>query len=92
MSEQRIDGYLSRKLTVDRLNGDINEFSLHIVKPVYSENENPQSEGISRLRIFMSDFILEPYTSEIPYIIYVDVPLIIKEISLGKFMLTVQET
>lgn len=88
MSDQRIDGYLSRSISVYRLNGEVMEFKLHIIRPVVSEIENPQSGTESRLRIFMSDFDIIPYTHEIPYIIYVDSPIIVKELSTRMYELT----
>lgn len=88
MSEQRIDGYLSRKIIVQSLNGDSRTYNLYIIKPVYATYNNRLSETIFREPVILSSFDLIPYSEEIPFIIYIDKEIKIKEISLGLFEMT----
>lgn len=91
METTRIDGYLSRTLTIYYLNGATKEFKLHIVKPISPEIENPQSGVVTRLRIFMSGFEIIPFKAEIPYIIFIDTPIILREITNGRYLLSSQD-
>ena len=81
----RIDGYLSRRIIVSYMNGKKNSYDLNIIKPIDIKDNDPQTGTDSRLRIFMSDFKIIPYTFEIPYIIYIDNPILVNELSGGGY-------
>lgn len=85
MNSQRIDGYMSREISLEFLNGEIQTYRLHIVKPGNPTSYFPHSGNTSRLRILFSDYEIIPYSQEIPFVYYSDKEIRIKEISSGEF-------
>ena len=71
-------GYLSRKIIIENEEGAQETRLLQIVFPInWSINEDSQKGG--KVIIKMKDFEIIPFSTEIPFIEYIDYPLVIRK-------------
>ena len=85
--QERIDGFLSREITLTLLNGEESKYFLFVLKPILRETETPLWDCDGNLAVYMKGYELIPFTSEMPFIFYVDCPLQLQQISLNRYCL-----
>lgn len=85
----RIDGFLSREVIVALKGKEITRYPLHIIKPSLTDSDNISGFPIIRNHLRIESYKIIPYSSEIPFICYVDSPLKITESENGCFILSI---
>lgn len=87
MSQKRIDGFLSREITLALLSGEESKSFLSVLKPICMESENGLLDCDGNLAVYMKGYELSPFSSEQPFILYFDCPLQLKQISHHRYCL-----
>ena len=87
MPQERIEGFLSRELTLTLLNGEESKYFLYVLKPIGRDKCNRRLDCDGKLEVYMQGYELLPFSGEQPFIMYIDSPLQLSEISHSRYCL-----